>query len=321
MNKKKAVRWLWTLAGVTGTVAAFNHWIMKHAKKCAPLREINENEETHYYHWVCGDAHYTKTGHGRPILLIHNMNPASAGYEWKKVVPIIAGSRTVYTLDLMGCGLSKKSNVTYTNFFYMQLIKDFIRDVICEKTDVAAIGDSISFVVSACASDGDLFNKLIFVGPGEPSHMTHTRTREDFLRYLTVKMPVFGTLIYNIEFSRLLLKFKLENFDFSNRTACTPEILDTCYYHAHLHGYQAKSLFSSLIGGYLNIDISKMLRHIDHKMLLIIGRNSFSAKEILKAYSKLNPSIDTKIINNTKKLIPMENHLAVANAILNYVSV
>lgn len=321
MNKNKTMKWLGALAGVTGIVAAINYFVIKHAEKCAPLQELNENVETHYYHWICGDIHYTKTGHGRPILLIHNIHPASAGYEWEKVIPIIAGNRTVYTLDLMGCGLSKKKNITYTNFFYMQLIKDFIREVICEKTDVATIGDSFAFVVSACASDSDLFNKLIFIAPGEPKYMAQPRTRENLIRHLIMQTPVFGTLIYNIEFSRFLLKFKLENFDFSNKLTCTPEILDTCYYYAHLHGYKAKALFSSFVGGYMNIDISKMLRNIDNDILLIIGRNSFSARDVIKTYRKLKPSIDTKIINNTKNLIPMENHLAVANAILNYVSV
>lgn len=320
-NNTRIKKWLGAFAGVTGAVAAVNYIVMRHAQKYAPLQELNENAETHYYHWICGYIHYTKTGHGRPILLIHNLHPASAGYEWEKVIPIIAGSRTVYTLDLMGCGLSKKTNIIYTNFFYMQLIKDFIRDVICEKTDVATIGDSSSFVVSACASDGNLFNRLILIAPGEPKCMVQSTANENLLRRLIIQTPVFGTLLYNIEFSKLLLKFKLENFDFANKSACTPEILNTCYYHAHLHGNKAKSLFSSYAGGYLNIDISKMLQHIDHEILIIIGRNSFSAKDVIKNYRKMKPSVDTKIINNTKNLIPMENHLAVANAILNYVSV
>lgn len=320
MAKNNAVKLLGALAGITGAVAAVNHFLIKRAEKYTPLHEINENAETHYYHWICGDIHYTKTGHGLPILLIHNIYPASAGYEWEKVIPIIAGNRTVYALDLMGCGLSQKSNMTYTNFFYMQLIKDFIREVIHEKTDVAAIGNSIPFIVSACASDGDLFNKLIFIAPRDPSCMALFRTKEHFIQHMIVRIPVFGTLIYNLEFSKLLLRFKLENFDLDNKNTCTPELLDTCYYHAHLHGYKAKALFASFIGGYLSIDISKMLQNIDHKILLIIGRNAFSAKEIVKTYRKIKPSVDTKIINNTKNLIPIENHLAVANAILNYLS-
>lgn len=321
MDKKKTIKCLSTLAGIAGTVAAVNHIVIKRAEKNVPLQELNENIEKHDYHWIFGDIHYTKTGKGRPILLVHNIHPASAGYEWQKVIPIIAGNRTVYTIDLMCCGLSKKSKLNYTNYFYTQLIRDFVKDVIGEKTDVATIGNSFAFVASACQKESDLFGKLIFIAPREPKYIIQPLCAKNYIMGLISRTPILGTLLYNIEFSRMMLKFKLENFDFEDKDSCTPEILDTCYYHAHLHGYSAKSLFSSFVGGYMNIDVSEILKNMDHKLLIIIGRNALSAKETITAYRRLNPRIDTKIINNTKDLIPLENHLAVANAILNYTSV
>jgi pimeloyl-ACP methyl ester carboxylesterase len=320
MKKNQSIKNISVVASVTILTALCNHIIFKHAKKHPPIQKQNDGIRHHYYHWVCGDIHYTKAGQGAPILLIHNLDPASAGYEWEKVVPILAGSRTVYTLDLAGCGQSKKSGRIYTNFFYTQLIKDFTREVIGEKTDVAAIGYSMSFVSSACASDGDLFRKLVFIAPKAPVSIEKSENFLDQIYSLCLRIPVLGTLLYNFEFSKVLLKFKLRILDFSRKESCTPEIVDTCYYHAHLHGYQAKALFSSLLGGYLNVNISKIFENLQHKMLFIIGRNAFSGKEIMNSYRALNPSIDTVVINNTKDLIPLENHLAVANAILNFIS-
>ena len=53
--------------------------------------------------------------------------------------------------------------MTYTNFVYVQVICDFIRNVIGEKTDVIASGFSGSFAVMACRNENALFNKLVLV--------------------------------------------------------------------------------------------------------------------------------------------------------------
>ena len=53
---------------------------------------------------------------------------------------IFLRKNTVYTLDLLGCGKSDKPNFTYTNFLYVQLVTDFINNVIGEKADVIVTG-------------------------------------------------------------------------------------------------------------------------------------------------------------------------------------
>ncbi len=320
MNHNKKMKWLKASAKLTAVMAAINIIIDKNSKKSAPAEKQNNYLKSCSYHWINRNIHYTKTGKGRPLLLIHNLLPSSAGYEWEKVIPIVAGSRTVYTLDLPGCGLSDKSNITYTNFYFKQLVLDFIRDVIQEKTDVAAIGSSYAFVVSACISDSKLFDKLIFISPAEPDRLIQPITVKNRIMSLIIKIPVFGTLLYNISYSRFLLRLKLEYMDFSNKTSCTQDILNTLYYNAHVQSFKAKALFSSFLGGYLNIDTTEMLKKIENRMLIIIGRNSYNAKNVIDIYRRLQPKIDARIIHNTKNLIPLENHLAAANAILDFVS-
>lgn len=56
---------------------------------------------------------------------------------------------TVYTIDLLGCGRSDKPYLTYTNYLYVQLLTDFIHDVIGERPDVVTTGNSI-FVCGTC---------------------------------------------------------------------------------------------------------------------------------------------------------------------------
>lgn len=86
-------------------------------------------------------------GTGSPILLIHDTLPGASGYEWSKIEDELAIDHTVYTVDLLGCGRSDKSSITYTNFVYVQMISDFIKKIIGQKTDVIASGFSGSLLL------------------------------------------------------------------------------------------------------------------------------------------------------------------------------
>ena len=64
--------------------------------------------------------------------------PGASGYEWSKIEDELAIDHTVYTVDLLGCGRSDKSSITYTNFVYVQMISDFIKKIIGQKTDAVS---------------------------------------------------------------------------------------------------------------------------------------------------------------------------------------
>ena len=114
------------------------------------MKENLSSHPGHYNDWKHGRIYYTKTGSGAPLLLIHDLHPASSSYEWSRMMKKLEKTNTVYTIDLLGCGRSDKPNITYTNYLYVQLMNEFISNVINEKTDVIATGDSLSFVVMAC---------------------------------------------------------------------------------------------------------------------------------------------------------------------------
>ena len=57
----------------------------------------------------------------------------------------LTNEHEVYTLDLLGYGLSEKPAITYTNNLFEQLVTDFIKNVIGKKTSVIASGKNICF--------------------------------------------------------------------------------------------------------------------------------------------------------------------------------
>jgi hypothetical protein len=147
-NKK-----LVTISALAGGTAIAIHLLNKVITESAVAKNILFSNETDYYKWRYGDIYYSKTGSGDPILLIHDLTPSGSSYEWIKIIDELSESHTVYTMDLLGCGRSEKPAMTYTNYLYVQLIADFIKEVITCPTDVIATGLSTSFVITACASD------------------------------------------------------------------------------------------------------------------------------------------------------------------------
>ena len=150
MNWKKTLLFISTAIGTT-TLAfhAINKFIFNASD------EHSEEDRPNYYHWKFGNIYYKKAGSGSPLLLIHDLNHYSSSMEWDKVIDTLSEKHTVYTIDLLGCGKSDKPAITYTCYLYVQLLTDFIRDIIGEKTDIIATGASSSFVTAACQNIAD----------------------------------------------------------------------------------------------------------------------------------------------------------------------
>ena len=164
MNWKKTLLFISTAIGTT--TLAF-HVINKFIFNASD--EHSEEDESNYYNWKFGNIYYKKEGTGSPVLLIHDLNHYSSSMEWDKVIGTLSKEHTVYTIDLLGCGKSDKPAITYTCYLYVQLLTDFIRDIIGEKTDIVATGASASFVTAACQNIADQIDHIILVCP-ESTH-------------------------------------------------------------------------------------------------------------------------------------------------------
>jgi len=312
---KKNTKFMLHLGMAVGTITVLNAITLG---KTVAIGKKYKKDDSLTYDWVHGRIRYTCEGSGKPILLIHNINSDSSKDEWDKVVPILAGRRKVYTLDLLGCGKSSKPYITYRNSLFTGLICDFIRDIICENTDIACVGGAVTPVLSACAKNNSMIDDVILINPDTVYEATEKLTFKTVIEKGIIDLPVVGTLIYNMEFSKTLLKFKLQNLYFNNAANISLEDIDKYYYNAHCGLFRGKALFSSIIGRYLSSDIDKIASKLENRVLLLVGRNVYNVREVVKQYSRLFPDAKTVIINNTKIMMPLDNHLACANAILNF---
>lgn len=286
-----------------GSIAAI-HLLNKFLKFSATVRELLKSTTGQYYDWRFGNVFYTKTGEGSPILLIHDLTTSSSGYEWCEIIDELSKKHTVYTLDLLGCGRSDKPNLTYTNFLYVQMISDFIKNVIGHKTDIIVTGDSSPFVVTACANDNSLFNKIIMINPMSLYRLNEIPSKRTKTLKFFVDLPILGTLLYNMYAMKNHMDDKFIEKYFFNPFKVKEEYINTYYESSNLK--EGKYLFSSIKGRYTNLNIAHALRNVDNSMFIIGGEKEEDIHTTIEDYTHYNSSIETFIIPKTKHLPQLE---------------
>lgn len=295
-------------AGVLFTAAAGVVHIVNHAIfTTATLKDLLKSSANNYYDWRFGKVYYKKKGHGSPLLLVHDLTVYSSAYEWNKLIDKLAENHTVYALDLLGCGRSEKPKITYTNFLYVQLISDFIKNVIREKTDIVASGFSGSFVLLACHNESELFGKLSLINPPSLSGLSKAPTKRNKLCKFILELPIFGTLIYNMKTCQSNIQLLLTEQYLYNPFLASAEIIDT-YYEASHKGYgNARFLLSSIVGNYTNNNVTHALKDINNSIVIINGDAEAQREETKDSYLKCNPAIEYFNITKAKHLPQLEN--------------
>lgn len=309
-----------TIALLGAATIAGLHTINRFYYSYAKSKEILNKTENNYYDWRFGKIRYQKKGNGNPVLLIHDLDIGSSSYEFCKLSEELAETNEVYTIDLLGYGLSEKPNFTYTNFLYVQLINDFIKNIIGKKATVIASGESTAIAVMTCHTNPELIKNLIFINPKNISKYNQIPTKRSKINKYLIEMPIIGTFIYNLISNKesITKNFKEKYYyDFSNSKL---EEVYAYFEAAHLHDYSSKYTYASYVGRYMNINIYQALKGIDHSIMIIFGKDYENADIIKDSYLSCNGAIETYDIDQTKKLPHLEKPEEVAERCSIYLS-
>lgn len=303
---KKQQHKLLTFTVLFASATVIIHFTNKLISAAAQLKEMLDTSSKNFFHWRFGDIYYTKKGSGSPLLLIHDALPGSSGYEWSRIEKELATKRTVYTIDLLGCGRSEKPGMTYTNFVYVQMICDFIKNIIGEKTDVIASGFSSSFITMACRNEKELFNKIILVNPPSLNILDQMPANKQKLLKRMLEIPVFGTLIYHMAVSHESVDNLFVEKMYYNPFHVNEDIVDAYYEAAHKGSFYAKYFYASMASGFMNINVSHALKSLEN-CVIIQGEEEPSRSSTADEYLKANPALETVVIKKAKHLPHIEN--------------
>ena len=299
------LRFITMLTGITAAALylynkmEFSHAIFQN------ILSSPENKDL-IYNWRFGKIRYTKSGSGSPLLLLHDLTPGSSSYEYSKVISGLSDTHEVYCLDLIGFGKSEKPEITYTNYLYVQLITDFIKNVISRKTDIIASGGSVPVAIMACHNDNDIIQRIIAINPQDLYQLSQIPSRKSRLQKLILNLPIVGTFIYNLYTNKnSFTKHFSENYFYDAGKIEEADI--SAYVEAsHIGGYHAKYSYSSYIGRYMNINIIHALKEINNSIIIIAADGKENNRTIVDNYVYYNPSIESVFVARSRQLLLLE---------------
>lgn len=316
---KKTTKKIVLITSFTSVILLMIHFINKLIFYINTFKEHLYTGHNEYYNWRFGKIYYTKKGSGPAILLVHDLNHTSSHYEWKEVADKLAKSYTVYTLDLIGCGNSDKPKITYTNYLFVQLLSDFMRDVIKEKTTVVSTRYSCSISIMACYINSTLFDRLILINPREIRSINKYPKRKHKVIKFFLEIPIIGTLLYNIKNSRCQIR-KTFYKEYLYEKKPVNRYIKAYSEAAHTSGSSSKCLYTSIKCYYTNTNIVHALKAITNPIMILEGSDNPNVQEILDEYETINPSIESTLLFNIRELPQIEKPDQIVNLISSYLN-
>lgn len=281
MNSKNIIL---KIIAIAGTIALAMHFLNRLITFLATKDAITAPSFSEIYEWRFGDISYTKEGSGPSILLLHDLKSGHSSHEWNNIRQDLAETNTVYIIDALGCGCSDKPNIEYSNFLYTQLITDFIKDVIQEKTILISSGMATSVSINVALYDGSNIEKLLLINPASIDSLYKVSNIQNKLLYHLIKTPILGTFTYNMLHTKHSLMQREEAI----------HTVDTFYECSHIDGHKSKYLFASIIKTYLTTNISHGLKSVKKDIYIISTQDTIDTAEI---YTSINPEIVTKTMD------------------------
>lgn len=301
MGKKLA-----TIIVLSGSSTAAMHVINRvHTSMCT-AKSLLRNSENRYYEWRFGKVRYQKKGSGSPLLFIHDLTVGSSNYEYHRLINNLTEKHEIYSIDLLGYGLSDKPSMTYTGKLYEQLISDFIMNVVKRKASVVVTGETVPSVIMACHNNPDIFNKLIFINPQNLYLQNQIPSKQTQLMKFFLEIPILGTFTYHVLTNRLTLEKMFQKQFFCSLDEIREKYIANYLEAAYEGGYNSKFSFASYVGKYMNLNILRELKEINNSILMIGGEKEEDIKTTIENYKYYNPAIEEVYIPNTKHLPQLE---------------
>lgn len=286
----------------------------------ATHRHLLSSKPENIFQWRGLKMYYEKEGTGSPLLLIHGLHPAASAAEWDRIKGLLARNHTVYALDLPGFGRSEKSDQLYTNFFFVEAIKEFIETMALGKVILIASNESSSVGLMAAVYSPELFERMVFINPPSVKAESQVPSLISRLERDILEFPFIGTFIYNLLYCRERIDLSFTEEYFYNPFHETDDLVDTYYEAAHLGGQKARYTAASILSGFTRINIEHALKTVSTPILLIEGEKMDGEAEAISEWTHLDSSIQAATIPHTKALPHLEEPKLVNDEIQNFIT-
>lgn len=301
MNQKgKTILFLGALA--TTTIHVIN--CIEYSR--ATIKNTLSSSDNLYYEWRFGKIRYTKKGSGTPLLLLHDLTVGSSSYEFSKIINSLSEKHEVYCLDFLGYGLSDKPDITFTNYLFVQMVSDFIKNIIGKKTDIVATGDSFPIALMVCHNENDLVRNIIGINPQSLYQLNQIPSKQTKILKLLMDTPILGTFIFNMHTNKAAFTKIFQSEYFYNPYNIEEKDILSYVEAAHTSDCHSKHAFASYLGKYTNSNIIHALKDVNNNIYFIAGKDKNDISNIVDNYIYYNSVIEVSYIPQTKQLPHLE---------------
>jgi len=291
------------VGGAVGAMALYNMYIEGQVSKADTVLKGEERR----YTWKYGDIFYQVKGasDAKPLLLIHGFGPGASSYQWRKNVDALSEQFRVFTLDLLGFGLSDRPAIDYTPETFSDLINDFLREAIGKPAVVVAHGMTCAYVIADAYRRPQLFERLVLVSPPmDILEENFQSTMSNAVKFL-IRTPVLGQFIYNTLTSRRAIRTYFDVEGFQNPGLITDELVEYIYCNAHQSNnrYPAASILSDSLA----MNVSEPLARLQVPVIAVWGREDiFMPPETSNVFKQVNKNIDAHMMDKARKQLQDE---------------
>jgi pimeloyl-ACP methyl ester carboxylesterase len=273
--------------------------------------------EGRFWPWREGDVFYTRCGSaGNPILFLHGIYAGASIYEWRKNFKPLADDHEVTALDWLGFGLSDKPKIRFSHTLYIELLRDFIREVIGRPCTVIASSLAGAYAIEAAAALPELVSNLVLVCPtGFNSSTTADIDPAQQIKYAALTAPLAGTSLYNAITSRASMRAYLQSQIYFDPSYVTDEMID--HYSTATHQYGSQYAPLSFIAGELGHTVSESFPKLTQSNIRLIWGREAKMTPLSEAepFLSANPNAEITVIDKAG-LLPHDEQSSAFNRLI-----
>lgn len=259
----------------------------------------------HRYAWKYGEISFQRLGRGKPLLLLHSFGPGHDGEEWRAAGEQLADGHLVYAPDLLGWGRSDKPRLAYDGELYIQLLGDYLEDVVGEQCSVAAAGLSAAYALQVAVDRPELIDSLALVVPSGIEVHSDEPDIKDALVNRFLRFPILGTSALNLLTSRTAMGQYLKRDVFLGPEKVDAAKVEHHYRSSHQPG--SHEALAAYLSGYLNHPVHEALSRLNLPLWIGWGRNATAPPaETAEMWLLRAPDAKLEIFENSSNLPHLE---------------
>ncbi len=269
-RRKRLIRGLVMGGAAVGLPALANALVSRRARRLPALSWGTGDR----YRWRHGEIAFQRLGEGPPVVFLHSFGPGHSAVEWRRTAELLAPGHEVYAPDLLGWGQSEKPRVRYDSALYVELVADFLRQVVGGPAVIAAAGLPAAYAVQVAADRGELVRALALIVPQGIGLSDDPPDVKDAVVHRLLRLPILGTSALNLFTSRSALGSYLRREVYGSPVSVGETLVDEYYRASHQEG--AHLALAAHLSGRLNHGVRDVLQRLEAPVWIAWGRRAAS---------------------------------------------